>query len=317
MRKQLLVAAALAVAFLAACDSTGPVAFDQQVVVEGYLTAGEHLGPIRLTYTGPLNSAYLPDSLGVNGATVEIQELDDLGQVTERYSFFEREDRSGTYFIPATILARPGVTYRLRVEVPGQNAPIIAETTVPEEIEVRSVNADSLVYQGPEQLEVQISGRSTPGRQRIFAFTTTALFAIEDNLTPFARALYDNGDVELEDLRTGASPMLNEANYRMVDDTTLAVQLPWIAVSFYGPNRLVVSVVDENYYDFRRTADVQQGGSTLAPGEIPNVLDHVDGGTGIFGSFARASTRLYVARPSAQPTTGHGQQSGPGYDAQH
>ena len=57
------------------------------------------------------------------------------------------------------------------------------------------------------------------------------------------------------------------------------------------------SAVDDNLFDFIRSQSVQQGGSTLAPGEIPNVLDHIEGGTGIFGSLARVSHETFV-RPN-------------------
>ncbi|HET6567936.1 MAG TPA: DUF4249 family protein [Rhodothermales bacterium] len=295
MKKQLLAISMLALLILAGCDTRGPVEFDQQIVVEGYLIAGEPFGPIRVSRTAPLDATYDPADLAVRDAAVEVQMLDASGQVAARYPFTRAG--FGVYLTPSQVTVRPEATYRLFVTIPGRSTPVTAQTTVPAAIHVRYASADSLVYQGPEQLEVQIAGKSASERQRVFVFTTEALSPFADNLTPFARALYDNGDVELQDLRTGSSPLLNEANYRVVDDNTIAVQLPWIAISFYGFNRLFISVVDDNYYDFRRTADVQQGGSTLAPGEIPNVLDHVDGGTGVFGSLARASTRLYVKRP--------------------
>jgi hypothetical protein len=55
--------------------------------------------------------------------------------------------------------------------------------------------------------------------------------------------------------------------------------------------------VDDNIFDFVRSHTVQQGGSTLSPGEIPNVLDRVEGGTGIFGSSAQITYETFVKRP--------------------
>lgn len=47
-------------------------------------------------------------------------------------------------------------------------------------------------------------------------------------------------------------------------------------------------------YDFVRSESVQLGGSTLSPGEIQNVITHVEGGLGIFGSLASDTIQTYI-----------------------
>ena len=89
----------------------------------------------------------------------------------------------------------------------------------------------------------------------------------------------------------------NEDNYDVNPDGTLTIRYPWLGITFYGPNRLIANALDDNLYDFIRSQSVQQGGSTFAPGEIPNPLARVNGAHGVFGSYARVSFDLFVIRP--------------------
>ena len=59
----------------------------------------------------------------------------------------------------------------------------------------------------------------------------------------------------------------------------------------------MANAIDDNLYDFVRSQIIQQGGSTFAPGEIPNILERVNGAHGVFGSYARVSFDLFVKRP--------------------
>ncbi len=139
-------------------------------------------------------------------------------------------------------------------------------------------------------------------------FTLESLDPRIENLTPlYLDAIYEiNADEafdpdsldagELEDFFLNASPPINEGNYTINSDPTLTIALPWFAIAFYGPSRVYTSAIDNGIFDFMRYQQVQQGGSTLSPGEIPNVLDHIEGGRGVFGSMSRVSTVVNVVR---------------------
>lgn len=114
-----------------------------------------------------------------------------------------------------------------------------------------------------------------------------------------AEARAGRGGISCLHVNLTPTPLLNEGNYVQNPDGTLTIDLPWIGFAFYGPNRVAVNVVDTNYYDFLRTQRAQQG---RRPGEIPNVRDHVDGGTGLFASLARVESDVNVLRSPA--TTG-------------
>jgi hypothetical protein len=49
-------------------------------------------------------------------------------------------------------------------------------------------------------------------------------------------------------------------------------------------------------YDFIRSQTAQQGGGGFTPGSIPNVIETVEGGGGLFGSMASVRSEIFVDR---------------------
>ena len=188
--------------------------------------------------------------------------------------------------------------------MPTTGQEITATTTVPDTFSVVSASARSVVYQGSEQLALTLTRSRYPGRaQSFYLFSTESLDPREENLTPLIREFVsDDEDFQPGELRITSSPVLNEESYDINADGTLTIRLPWLAIAFFGPNRTTTNAIDDNLYDFVRTQGAQQGGSGFTPGTIPNVIEHVDGGTGVFGSLARQSYEVIIARPDdAQP----------------
>ncbi|GIV60662.1 MAG: hypothetical protein KatS3mg043_1751 [Rhodothermaceae bacterium] len=196
--------------------------------------------------------------------------------------------------------------YRLEVVVPETGDRVTAETLVPGDFEVAAAGRDTVVYQGTERFEVAVTPSRYPGRQSYYVLSVEALDPRVEQLTPLYRDFVDPDNLdpdelekELRDVTVVESPIINESSFDVNPDGTVMIRLPWLAVAFYGPNRIRASALDDNLYDFLRSQGVQQGGSTLAPGEIPNVIEHVEGGRGIFGSFARVTFDLFIARPGS------------------
>lgn len=291
---------------LAACDAAGPEAFEAQYVVESYQVAGEPLAEVRLSRTAPVDATYDFNELAVSGAEVAVELLDEDGGTEARYLYRENPDTVGVYEAVDPVPAEPLRTYRLEVDLPETDeARLSATTIVPDTFRVVRAEADTVVFGSPEQAAFTLTKSQYPGRrQSYYRFTTETLLedpAVED-LTPIYQRLYEeaDGDIALSDFFTASSPILNEANYTEQADGTLTIRLPWLAVAFYGPIRVEASALDDNLYDFFRSQSVQQGGSTFSPGEIPNVLDHVEGGTGVFGSLARQDYVAFIRRPESQ-----------------
>ena len=271
-------------------------AFQEEVVVEGYLAAGWPIGVVRVSRTAPIDREYRPDSFAVDDADVSIELLTANGSVEASYTLLPLGDAHGRYRtrMPQTVL--PLRTYRLVVRVPGVDAPITAETTVPGAFEALGGRERTFTYRSGDPPVFTFSRSSYPGRQSVFVVSTFALDVDASQLTPFARGRFEDGSETLATLRTSTSPLINEENFERTIDGDLLIRYPWLGLNFYGRNRLQIQAIDDNLHDFLRTQSVQQGGSTLPPGEIPGVIEHVEGGRGVFGSYARADVGFRVLR---------------------
>lgn len=294
-----IVSVVLAVVLLAACDTTSPSEHVPEIVVESYLLAGERMPQVRVSRSGDVKTVFDPVENAVSNATVRILLLDAAGTVDEVYPYSADSNEPGLYLADVLAFVVSERTYRLEVEVPGEPQLITATTLVPGAFELVQANADTIVYQGDSQLELDVTRSNYPGRQSIYVFTTESLQPTVDNLTPFYRDVAGEDEEDVADFRITNSPLINEGNYDINSDGTITIRLPWIAVAFYGQNRLVASAIDDNLYDFFRTQSVQQGGSTLSPGEIPNIIENIDGGTGVFGSYARSSFVVNIVPQTA------------------
>ncbi len=284
---------------LAGCDTTA-TSPESEIVVEAYLRAQTSLPDVRVSRTVDVDDQYDPAADAVRGAAVAVERLGEDSTVVEVVPY-EGESPPGRYVPSEASVVEPEATYRLRVQT-RDGTVVTATTTVPDSIELVEVENEETTYQSAAQPAFTIEPpRSLTGRQNVYTFTTTSLLDFEqasvDNLTRFYWRSFDPEEDTLASLRVTSSGLLNEGNFQRNDDGTITVDLPWIAVAFYGPNEVAVNVVDDNYYDLLRSGQAQQSG--FAPGEIPNVIDHVEGGTGIFGSYARAAHPVSIQRPAS------------------
>lgn len=325
-----LLSALLLGVVLAGCDGFSDDEFEPQVVVSALLGAEESLPAITLTQTAPLLEPFDPEAVAVEGATVSVSLLGADGEVESVYPYVSGPE-AGLYLpspsLPIDLRVRPLRTYRLDVTSLDGDV-LTAETTVPPKYEVVEGPGDEVPYgigQGPE---VRITASTTVERRAAFVASTRALAADDfeavtvDGETKY-RSLNEPGrfrpvpivqrffDCEEEaggtllcdddptvDALVGTSPVINEASYVDLGDGTLLVQVPFLAFGFYGPQRLSLVSLDEAFQDFVQTQAIQGGGSTLSPGEIPNVTTNVVGGLGVFGSFARESVEMSIIETS-------------------
>lgn len=305
MPRFLLSCVLVATVLLGACDTTAPQP-DQQVVVEAYLRAKAPLGIVRLARTVGPEATHDPTEATVRGADVSVERRDGEGGASVPY--MENDSIPGVYEPTRFTMVEPATTYELQVQTP-DGAEVTATTTVPEALDVVESRNDTTVYQSADQPALTVPATARGDEQNVFIFTTTSLLdfgrpepELRSQLTPFYRSNYEPEEDTLEAFRITSSGLLNEGNYNR-NNGTITIRLPWFALAFFGPNELAINVVDDNLYDFLRTQQAQQSGFSaqqpgLGPGEIPNVLDHVEGGTGLFGSFAQASRTVLIQRPS-------------------
>ncbi len=305
MRRLILL---LTLPLLAACDGSIEDDFVEEVVVESYQLVGSDLSSVFVFQTAQIGEAFDRSRLSIVDADVRVLLLGADGSVEQTFAFEPNRSNLGEYRAsggPAHEVL-PLRRYRLEVDAPGKSL-ISSETVTPGAFTLTNASSNEATW-GADEITFTVSRPEYPTRQAVFLFTTETQRAqlSTEVATPFYRAIFESQDDDEadpfspEDVRIGSSPLLNEEGYRANADGTLRVDLPWIAVPFYGPNKVSASAVDDNLFDFLRSQAVQQGGSTLSPGEIPNVLDRVENGVGVFGSYSRVTTDVFVRCEAAR-----------------
>ena len=308
-RIQHILGFATVLILLSGCDTTRPSDHREELVVESYLVAGESLPPVWLSRSIDVESTWSAATVAVNGASVRIEVLAPDGSVSQVIPYDRTFDGPGKYVPTVDHTVAPGTTYRLAAEAAGL-PPIASETTVPEQFALLEVSHAAIEYLDPEQFSFLVTQSRFADRQSIFVFTIASQDPQPENLVPpyleffFDKEERESGDPlefepgEQEELARFTSPPINEGNYDILPNGALRVRLPWFAVAFYGKTDITMSVLDDNLYDFQRYQQTQQDGGLLSPGEIPNVLDPVEGGAGVFGSMARVSRTVDILRPA-------------------
>ena len=323
MRSVLL--ALLGLVALGGCDGVTDDEFTSELVVSANLGVGEALPAVTLTRTSPFLERYDPDALGVGGAEVRVTLLatDGSDEATVRYG----SSRDGRYLPPdAAAVVLPERTYRLDVSAEGRT--LTAQTTTPPTLTQLENRSPEIVYGDGQGPEVVVSQSSRPDRLAAFVGSTRALDPADFNEvsvdgetryrsvpgsgflpTPVYQRFLDcepeaagtilcEEDPRQDGVVTGTSPVLNEASYIDLGDGTILVQIPFLAFGYYGPYRLSLVSLDPALQAFVQTQTVQLGGTTLSPGEIPNVTSNVEGGLGVFGSYAAVRTTTTILEPS-------------------
>lgn len=309
--KALKIASFLAVLVLTAgCDTTTSSDHNEELVVESYLVAGESLPPVWLTRSLDIDASWTESSAAINDATVVITRIGPSGAIEDTYVYERTFAVPGKYVPTSDHIVQPGSVYRLEAEAAGLD-PVSAETLVPQAFDVLEVSHTEIQYLDPEQFSYLVTRSTFAERQSIFVFTIASSDPVPENLVaPYLDFVFDQEDIDSgeplvfepgdqAELARFTSPPINEGNYEVFPDGSIRVSLPWFAVAFYGENEITMSVLDDNLYDFQRYQQVQQNGGLLSPGEIPNVLDPIQGGAGIFGSMARVSRLVNVLPESS------------------
>jgi len=283
--------------FIAACEQYNQDTFEEFVVVESYAVANDSLPDVFVRTTARAELQYIASDLVIENANVQIVLLDESGSEEQVFGYiFSSEQQK---YIPQNQTHRmlPKRTYRLDVNFDDRPEVIQATTIIPDDFEVINEIPESLFYQGDNQLELVLSETEQTQSQNVFVFTAIALHARLDNMTPFYFASTEEDGVEVSDFQVNSSGLINEDNFTRNADGTINLKYPWLGVAFYGETRIVTQSVDKNIADLVRSQDVQLGGSTLSPGEIPNLIYNVEGGIGVFGSLASDTVTTIFLNP--------------------
>lgn len=278
------------------CDSYTQDDYRELIVAESYLIAGRPLPEIRVSRTLPLDQRYTFEAAALNSAIVRVHLLGENG-TTEEVFFYSLSERNGIYTSGDDHIVLPKRSYRLEVEFTNRDEVVTASTTVPDQVLVINEVRESVVYQSDEQLEIVLAPTVQTQKQNVFVFDSIAENPDSLNLTPFYRAAVFDGDANIEDFFSNSSGLINEGNFTLLPDGSISLFFPWIGAAFFGETQVVTNSVDQNLADVIRSQEVQLGGSTLSPGEIPNLVYNMDGGIGVFGSISTDTVRTNFLRP--------------------
>ena len=281
---------------LSACDIYNQEDYQEYIVVEAYVVANRQLPEVHITTTSPVEVEYNREFQILNSANVRITRLDEDGNDAEVFNYFFSLSNN-SYIAPSFHKVRPNSTYRLDIDFNDRPEVIQATTIIPDEFRILNNLPTEVIYQSNELLEITVSAPKRTNFGNVFVFSTIAENPIVENLTPFYRASFENEAIELTDVMINSSGLINEGNFEINPDQTITLQFPWIGVAFYGESKIVINSVDKNLADLVRSQQVQLGGSTLSPGEIPNLIYNIEGGIGIFGSLSADTARTNFLRP--------------------
>lgn len=300
--------------FMGPTDRKGP-----RFAVEAYLIAGTPLPRVRVMEIAPIEAdsgggKFEARAAGITGAKVQVARLSSSGSneragaaVAERFPYEPHPSIPGVHVPVDSARVVPTASYRLRVEVAGSEQPIIARTTVPDTFRVQANAPDTITYRKDEYLPLPVSTSRYPGRAPIYQLNTTVPDPTLEKLTPVGDTLVSSleslagyaGAVDegytVGSLAGNEWPLTRAASYPRPDPTTIRIAYPWRAVLFYGPNHIAVYALGDNLYDYIRSISAQK--QNAGPGGFTGVIDHVDGGTGVFGGLAQAEQRVVIQRP--------------------
>jgi len=280
---------------ISSCDIYNQEDYQEYIVVEAYAIANNPLPEVHITKTSPVEVEYDRELQILQNANVSITLLDDSGNDTEVFDYFFSLTNN-SYITPSFHRVIPNSAYRLDINFPDRSETIRAFTVIPDEFRILNELPEAVVYQSSELLEITVSAPKRTNFNNVFVFSTIAENPTVENLTPFYRASFDNDNIELTDVMINSSGLINEGNFEINPDQTITLQFPWIGVAFYGESKIVINSVDKNLADLVRSQQVQLGGSTLSPGEIPNLIYNIEGGIGIFGSLSADTARTNFLR---------------------
>jgi len=287
---------------VAGCDPNSQDEYEEYVVLESYIVADRSLPVVRLSRTLAIDEEYSFQNAALSGANVLVTLLDENGDDAVSFNYMQRSQSFNGIYVPTNQDHRviPRRTYRIDIDFNNRDDELTAHTTVPDQISIINEIPERIEYRGDQQLEIVLSPTERTEAQNRYVFNAIKENPREDLLTPFYLASVADGDSDPEDFANNSSGLINEGNFDIDDEGTTTLLFPWIGVAFFEENLIVINSVDSEMGEFLRSQNVQLGGSTLPPGEIPNVRYNVEGGIGIFGSIASDTVSTFFSRPGIE-----------------
>lgn len=279
------------IVFAFACNPYEQDSFEADYFIEAYLVEGKPFDKVRLSTTSPFEEKYSFSDVAVSGAEVYMFKLDRDCNRTEQFKFYESNE--GIYRPVEELIPEPRNTYELLAIAQGSDT-LRTFSTIPDTFSVAEIIRQKATFSSEEQVQVRLTQSWFPGRQNKFILTAQTLAPEEYHMTPY----YYSDKKKVRNRRHRVrSNIISQSKYDVYDDGTFKLNYPWLAVAWFGPNKVYVHTIDDNIYDYYRSQDIQIGRYIQAPGQIQNPITNVEGGKGLFGSMTGVSFEIYVDYP--------------------
>ena len=242
--------------------------YNNQLVIYGFLVAGNTIDSIYVQHVLPLEAKYSPEAAAILNAVV----------IVEGNGFRDTLHHDPTlpgryYSTKSANVIQPKATYTLRVEAPNFPA-ATATTTVPDTFHIlnKPIFTETLRF---------------GDRNKIISVAWTESKLHVDYIIG-SRSLDSNAQTTRENRQNqDRAPNKTNFTFNLLDLTT--TQVPWQFFNYYGTNEIFVSAIDKNYFDY-----VSQ--SVVGGTDIKNIKFNLNNAIGVFGSVAKDSYRVVIIK---------------------
>jgi hypothetical protein len=258
--------------WMISCENPSEFEFKPKLVVNGELIAGYPIDSIFVTWSAEITVKYDTEQQRVRNADVRLNGVPLL----------EYEYLGGVYYYPdTTYRVEYGETYQLQVQAGDQS--VSSETTVPETFQfspIGVVEGDTVQYIPSHSFFSDAFFTLTwPGYQGSLIYRVVSL-AKEATLENFIEDDRTEADVFKGDEEDRENPSI----WWVADEYA---RVNWMYFNWTGWHDIIVSAVDENYYNYRNGVLFgEQSGQNFNP--------VVEGGYGLFCSAASDTLSIFI-----------------------
>jgi len=272
MKKVYLLLTLLAFGLLS-CDGAIDSAYEEQLIVTGFIYAGAPIDSVIVQRTTPFGEKIDAITSGVDSATVKVT-VDGVAHT------LQPTGKQGRYYLPASeLIVEGGKSYYLTVDY--GNHHLSAVTVVPKPIQFTGLD-DSL--RGTRTLVLDTTNYGA------FRYTLTA-GPIDDPNRKYMLQI-TSLDTTIGRIKTPQEgPPFDSTGYVRYSFLQTAPSLPLSGRMFgwFGPQRIAFLAIDTNWVDYER--QTVAGGD---PSGYQSTLNHIQNGIGVWGSAARDTVTIYL-----------------------
>ncbi len=271
-RRTLLVILLLIV--MTGCENPGQYQHSPVLTVNAELRLGKPIDSVFVSWSADITARYDTDDQRVSQADVRINGI----------SLVEYPDRKGVYFYPdPAMVVQSGETYYLEVHAGSQS--VSSESQVPSLFQFTPLGVaegDTVRYvPGTSWFSEEFFTLTWPGYENSKIYR---VISIADSATAGNFIRDDRNEAKV--FKGEPEDRLNPGMWWVADDYA---RINWMYFNWTGWHSVVVSAMDDNYYDYRN-------GILFGEQSGQNFNNVVKGGYGLFCASASDTLRIYLVQ---------------------